>query len=53
MPPSEINTPPKPARRRMLRDGRIYFSRQTERKLFFILTLIMLLLGLLFQLGVF
>jgi hypothetical protein len=33
-------------------NGRIYFSRAAERKLFFGLTLIMLLLGILFQLGV-
>lgn len=52
MPPSEINSTPKPARCSVLRGGRIYFSRQTERRLFFILTLIMLALGLFFQLGV-
>jgi hypothetical protein len=33
-------------------NGRIYFSRAAERKLFFGLTLIMLLLGILFKLGV-
>ena len=32
--------------------GRIYFSRAAERKFFFGLTLIMLLLGVLFKLGV-
>ncbi|MFY9944199.1 MAG: hypothetical protein WAK57_18655 [Desulfobacterales bacterium] len=53
MTPPEINTPPKPARAVIRRDGRIYFSRQAERRLFFILTLIMLLLGILCQLGVF
>ncbi len=52
MPPSEINPTPKPARCGGLRGGRIYFSRQTERRLFFILTLVMLALGLLFQLRV-
>ena len=36
----------------MRRDGRIYFSRQTERKLFFILTLVMLVVGILYRLGV-
>jgi hypothetical protein len=33
-------------------DGRIYFSRVIERKFFFGLTVIMLLLGILFKLGV-
>jgi hypothetical protein len=33
-------------------NGRIYFSRVAERKFFFSLTLIMLLLGILFKLGV-
>ena len=32
--------------------GRIYFSRAAERKFFFSLTVIMLLLGALFKLGV-
>jgi len=35
-----------------IEDGRIYFSRAAERKFFFSLTLIMLLLGVLFKLGV-
>jgi hypothetical protein len=35
-----------------LENGRIYFSRVTERKFFFSLTVIMLLLGALFKLGV-
>jgi hypothetical protein len=40
--------------KKMLRiaDGRIYFSRAAERKFFFSLTVIMLLLGILFKLGV-
>jgi len=33
-------------------DGRIYFSRVAERKFFFSLSVIMLLLGVLFKLGV-
>lgn len=51
MPSSEIKSTPPPARRFLLRDGRIYFSRQTERRLFFVLTLIMLVLGGLYHLG--
>lgn len=35
-----------------LKEGRIYFSKETERKFFFVLTLIMLLLGACFKLGV-
>ncbi|MDZ7599544.1 MAG: hypothetical protein U5J82_14960 [Desulfobacterales bacterium] len=52
MPPSEINPTRETRRCSGLGGGRIYFSRQTERRLFFILTLVMLALGLLFQLGV-
>lgn len=33
-------------------DGRIYFSRTAERRFFFSLTVIMLMLGVLFKLGV-
>jgi hypothetical protein len=33
-------------------DGRLYFSRDAERKFFFALTIIMLLLGAGFKLGV-
>jgi hypothetical protein len=33
-------------------DGRIYFSRDTERNIFFLLTVFMLLLGAFFKLGV-
>jgi hypothetical protein len=32
-------------------DGRMYYSRAAERKFFFSLTVIMLLLGVLFKLG--
>jgi len=49
---SKIEATPKPERAFMRRDGRIYFSRQTERKLFFILTLVMLVVGILYRLGV-
>lgn len=43
-----------PQARKKLRveKGRIYFSRAAERKFFFGLTLIMLMLGVLFKLGV-
>jgi len=33
--------------------GKIYFNSQTERKFYFILTIIMLLSGILIQVGVF
>jgi hypothetical protein len=36
-----------------IENSRIYFSRAAERKFFFCLTVIMLLLGALFKLGVF
>ena len=35
------------------REGKIYFSRQTERRFFFALTVMMLMLGLCFKLGIF
>jgi hypothetical protein len=35
-----------------LEGGRIYFSRTAERRFFFSLTVVMLLLGVLFKLGV-
>ena len=35
-----------------LGDGRMYFSRAAERRFFFSLTVVMLLLGVLFKLGV-
>ena len=34
-------------------NGKIYFSREVERKFFFILTLIMLFAGLLVKIGLF
>ena len=42
-------------RRRMLfqSNGKVYFSKETERKFFFTLTLGMLLLGILAKLGLF
>jgi hypothetical protein len=52
MTPFKIEPTPKPGPAFMRRDGRVYFSRKTERKLFFILTLLMLLLGILYRLGV-
>jgi hypothetical protein len=39
-------------KKRRFEDGRLYFSRAAERKFFFSLTVIMLLMGLLFKLGV-
>ncbi len=33
--------------------GRIYFSRQSERRFYFILTLIMLIWGILYKIGLF
>jgi hypothetical protein len=33
-------------------DGRLYFSKDTERRFFFALTLIMLVIGACFKLGV-
>jgi hypothetical protein len=44
--------PQAPKRLLRVEKGRIYFSRTAERKFFFSLTLIMLLLGVLFKLGV-
>ena len=35
------------------KSGKIYFSRQTERALYFILTILMLLLGLFAKVGLF
>lgn len=52
MTPSKTEPTPKPDPTFIRRDGRLYFSRRTERKLFFILTLLMLLLGILHRLGV-
>ena len=34
-------------------NGKIYFSKKTERKVFFVLTLIMLLWGIITKLGLF
>jgi hypothetical protein len=39
-------------KKRRIVNGRIYFSRAAERKFFFSLTVMMLLLGILFKLGV-
>jgi len=36
----------------LLKDGRLYFSKDTERKFFFALTIAMLLIGGCFKLGV-
>ena len=34
------------------KDGRFYFTKQTERKVFFILTIIMLVAGILYKTGI-
>lgn len=36
----------------LMRDGRLYFSKTTERKFFFVLTVIMLICGVLAKIGV-
>ncbi|GBC60553.1 hypothetical protein DENIS_1510 [Desulfonema ishimotonii] len=36
-----------------VRDGRIYFTRDAERNFYFILTLIMMVAGILYKLGLF
>lgn len=33
-------------------DGRLWFSRETERQVYFVLTLIMLIIGILYKTGV-
>ena len=45
-----IAKPQKPALVR--RSGRIWFSAETERRFYFILTLIMLVAGILYKMGV-
>jgi hypothetical protein len=49
---ADIESQDQDKRRLRVEDGRIYFSRGAERKFFFSLTVIMLLLGILFKLGV-
>jgi len=50
----ETKTTTGTAKRKVLhRKGVTYFDKDTERKIFFILTLIMLILGILVKLGVF
>jgi hypothetical protein len=44
--------PPQDKSKLHFEDGRMYYSRLAERKFFFSLTMIMLLLGVLFKLGV-
>ncbi|MEA3231340.1 MAG: hypothetical protein U9Q05_06260 [Thermodesulfobacteriota bacterium] len=34
-------------------NGKVYFSKETERKFYFLLTLIMLLAGILYKVGLF
>jgi hypothetical protein len=45
--------PPQNETRIHFGEGKIYFSRQTERRFFFALTVMMLILGLCFKLGIF
>jgi hypothetical protein len=40
-------------KRLQMTGGKIYFSRQAERRFFFALTVVMLILGLCFKMGVF
>ncbi len=47
-----VSMAPQEKKKQRFEDGRIYFSRAAERKFFFSLTVIMLVLGLLFKLGV-
>ncbi|UCF95781.1 MAG: hypothetical protein JSW39_07400 [Desulfobacterales bacterium] len=47
-----VRMEPQDKKKLRLENGRIYFSRAAERKFFFSLTVIMLLLGVLFRLGV-
>ncbi len=35
------------------KNGRVYFTKETERKFFFIMTIIMLFLGIMVQIGLF
>ena len=52
MEPIEDRMEPRGKKNRRFGYGRLYFSRAAERKFFFGMTVIMLLLGLLFKLGV-
>ena len=46
-----VHTEPGDKKELRAEKGRIYFSRAAERRFFFSLTVVMLLLGLLFKLG--
>jgi len=52
-PKSAAASPPPNEARLHFREGKIYFSRHTERRFFFALTVMMLILGLCFKLGIF
>lgn len=39
-------------KRILYQDGRLYFSKETERKFYFILTMIMLVAGILYKTGI-
>lgn len=34
-------------------DGKIYFTKETERRVFFVMTLIMLIFGIMYRIGLF
>jgi len=44
---------PDQSRKRFYRNGRLYFSKKTERNFFFVMTLLMLALGILAKMGFF
>ncbi|MCF8025915.1 MAG: hypothetical protein K9K62_04760 [Desulfobacteraceae bacterium] len=41
------------SKRLRVADGKIYFTRTAERKFFFVLTMLMLVAGIMFRLGIF
>jgi hypothetical protein len=43
---------PTPQPRLLQQDGRVWFSRETERRFYFILTVIMMVMGILYKTGV-
>jgi len=49
---SEYRIYQQPNKRLHFKDGRLYFSKDMERKFFFALTVVMLLIGACFKLGV-
>ena len=49
-----MQTNPKKTRNRVFRmeDGKLYFTREAERRIFFVLTLLMLAAGVMIRVGV-